>query len=122
MQLKTIKTIVLGAAALLLVGSTALAGEGVDVSITNDGTDDIVVTVYDMAIGPNAVVLAHARINGFTSVPISVSPDANGRADLSWTAISVDANSRKCGHADNVGLGNASSLTVHADSECSTPG
>jgi hypothetical protein len=122
MQRITMKKIVIGAAALLLIGTTALGGEGVDVTITNDGTDDIVVTVYDMAIGPNAVVLAHARINGFTSVPLSVSPDANGRADLSWTAISVDANSRKCGHADNVGLGNSGSLTVHADAECSTAG
>ena len=36
----------------LLMAGTALAGEGVDVKITNDGTEDIVVTVYDRTTNP----------------------------------------------------------------------
>ena len=104
-----------------LAAATALGGEGVAVNITNDGTEDILVTVYDMTIGPTAVVLAHARINGFTTVPVSVAPDANGLANLLWTAISADATARKCGHADSLGLSDSSSLTVHADSHCSVP-
>ena len=36
----------------LLMAGTALAGEGVDVKITNDGTQDIVVTVYDTSTSP----------------------------------------------------------------------
>jgi hypothetical protein len=103
---------------LLLLGSVALGGEGIQVSIKNDGTDDILVTVYDTTVGPNAVVLSHARINGFTTIPLSVVPDATGRANLSWTAVTADANGRKCGHADHVGLRDAASVTVHADSTC----
>jgi hypothetical protein len=118
MHRKIGKVLLFGVAPLLLVASTALGGEGVAVNITNDGTEDIVVTVYDMTIGPNAVVLAHARINGFTAVPVTVAPDASGRANLSWTAITADSNARKCGHQDSVGLGDSSSLTVHADSNC----
>jgi len=113
-----------GAIPLLFLASTASGGEGIQVSITNDGTDDILVTVYDMTVGPNAVVLSHARINGFTTVPLSVAPDATGRANVSWTAVTADANGRKCGHADHVGLRDSASVTVRADSNCpaSRPG
>src|SRR5271170_1969151 len=45
---------------LLLVGA-ALGGEGVEVKITNDGTEDIVVTVYDMNTSPERVVLTNTR-------------------------------------------------------------
>jgi len=119
MHRKIGKALWFGMAPLLLVGATALSGEGVAVNITNDGTDDIVVTVYDTTVGPNAVVLAHARINGFTTIPVSLSPDAKGRANLSWTAITADSTDRKCGHEDNTGLGDSSSVTVHADLDCS---
>jgi len=94
---------------ILLLGSAALGGEGIQVSIKNDGTDDILVTVYDMTLGPNAVVLSHARVNGFTTIPLSVAPDATGRANVSWTAVTADANGRKCGHADQLGLGDSAS-------------
>ena len=119
MNRKMGKTLIFGVIPLLLVGATALGGDGIDVNITNDGTDDIVVTVYDMTIGPNAVVLSHARINGFTSVPVSVASDATGRANLSWTAVcTADATARKCGHEESMGLSDSSSLSVHADSSC----
>jgi hypothetical protein len=45
---------------------------GVDVKIVNDCTEDVVVTVYDMSTEPRSVVLAHERINGFTTVPLSL--------------------------------------------------
>jgi hypothetical protein len=105
----------------LLIGETAVAsGEGITVNITNDGTVDIVVTVYDTTVGPDAVVLPHARINGFTTIPLSLSPDASGRANLSWTAVTADANERKCGHAERAGLGDSASVMVHADSSCAS--
>jgi hypothetical protein len=46
-----IKALLLWALPLLLVGSAA-GGEGIQVKITNDGTQDIVVTVYDMNAEP----------------------------------------------------------------------
>jgi hypothetical protein len=104
---------------LLLLGPAALGGlNGVDVKITNDGTEDIVVTVYDASTQPNSVVLSHERINGFTSVPVSLVADAAGRANLSWTAVTADPNARKCGHESKLGLIDAASVSVHADSSC----
>src|SRR5579859_5619519 len=87
-----------------LFGGAAWGGAGVQVNIKNDGIDDILVTVYDTTIGPDAVILPRARISGFTTVPLSVAPDATGHANVSWTAVTADPNGRKCGHADHTGL------------------
>src|ERR1700683_781868 len=114
---RKIKAALILALPLLMIGA-ALGGEGVQVKITNDGTQDIVVTVYDMNANPRAILLQNARINGFTSVPISAIADATGRANLAWTATSVDSTSTKCGHADTLGLSNDSAVHVHADSSC----
>jgi hypothetical protein len=102
-----------------MVGAAALGGgEGVEVNITNDGTEDIVVTVYDLNVGPNAAILSHARINGFTTVPVTVAPGATGMAKLSWRAVTADSNGRKCGRGDQVSVADSSALNVHADSSC----
>jgi hypothetical protein len=106
----------LGALPLLLLGVTALAGDGVNLNITNDGIVDIFVTVYDMST--NAAVVEHQRINGFATIPVSVNADATGRANISWTAITVDSRDRRCGHAEQTGLQNDASVNVHADSDC----
>ncbi len=102
----------------LLIAGTAFSGEGVQVSITNDGTQDMIVTVYDMNAQPRRILLQNARINGFTSAPVSAIADAAGRANLSWTATSADSAAKKCGHDDTLGLGNDSAVHVHADSSC----
>jgi len=112
------KTVLILSCLPLLLARTALGGEGVDVKITNDGTEDIVVTVYDMNTTPERVVLTNARINGFTSVPISLVGDASGMANLKWTATSTDPTFPKCGHANTV-VGNSASVSVRADSSCS---
>jgi hypothetical protein len=101
----------------LLLAGTALGGEGVEVKITNDGTEDIVLTVYDMNTDPGRVVLTNAHINGFTSVPVTLVANATGKATLSWTATSTDPAFPKCGHAKMV-VANADSVSVHADSSC----
>jgi hypothetical protein len=105
--------------ALALIGATVLAGDGVNFKITNDGIVDIFVTVYDMNTTPKSVVVDHQRINGFTTIPAAASADATGRANISWTAISVDSRDRRCGQAAKRGVDNDVSVNVHVDSDCS---
>jgi hypothetical protein len=105
-------------ALVCLATGTALGGEGVQVKITNNGTQDIVVTVYDMNANPQRILLQNARINGFTSVPVSAIADATGRANLSWTATSTDATSKMCGQADTLGIADDSAVNVRADASC----
>jgi hypothetical protein len=104
---------------LILLGFAAWGDNGIDVKITNDGTEDIVVTVYDTSTEPHAMVLTQ-RLNGFTTVPLSLVADPAGRANLSWSAVSVDPRSRRCGHAIMSGLPDSSSVAVHADTECTS--
>jgi hypothetical protein len=119
MRIKIHTALMLICLPLLLSSQAALGGlNGIDVKITNDGTENIVVTVYDTSTQPNSVVLAHERINGFSTVPVTLIADAAGRANLSWTAITADPNLHRCGHASNAGLTDADSVNVHADSEC----
>jgi hypothetical protein len=108
----------LSAIPLFLAGAAALGGEGVQVKVTNDGTQDIVVSVYDMSSRTPRIVLENARINGFTSVPINAIGDETGRANLSWKATSADRSSPACGHDDDVQISDSSALNVHADSTC----
>jgi hypothetical protein len=110
--------LLLSAIPLMLLSAAAVGGlNGVDVTISNDGTEDVLVTVYDTSTQPTSVVLSQ-RLNGFTRIPVSLPPDSSGRADIAWTAVTVDPNSRRCGHADKQGLADAASVQVHADSEC----
>ena len=108
----------IAAATLALMAASAVA-DGINVTITNDGTEDINVTVYDTTVGPRKVILSQ-RINGFSTVPLYVSPDATGRANLSWTAVTVDPRNRRCGHAEQVGLADSAQVHVHADSDCAS--
>jgi hypothetical protein len=111
--------ILLGLACLPLV--MALVADGVQVKISNESTQDLIVTVYDLSVQPQKVLLQNARINGFTSVLVNAIGDSTGRANLAWSAINSDALSPKCGHAEVRGLANNSTTTVQADSSCNVP-
>ena len=112
------KAAVMGVMPLVLFAATSLGGEGIDLSITNDGTENIVVTVYDTNTAPPTVVMQNARISGFTTVPVSVTPDVTGKANVSWTATSGDDGARKCGHGVRAALEGSATINVHADSAC----
>jgi hypothetical protein len=118
--LKLLGPKVLSAALFLLFAASVPAGDvDVDLTVTNDGTTNIFVTLYDMSANPpHVTVMHHERINGFTSVPISVSADSNGRANVYWTATSVDSFSRKCGRGATGDLNNNAAVKVQANSSC----
>jgi hypothetical protein len=102
---------------LLLVAGNALSDGSINLMCTNDGIVDIYVTVYDMSATPPAPVISRQRMNGFTSIPISVNPDATGKASVSWTAISVDQHDRQCGQG-TMSLDDGGSLNVHVNPGC----
>lgn len=105
---------------LSFVAAVPAGNVDIDLRITNDGTTNIFVTVYDMNLNPPGMTtIHHERINGFTSVPVSVSADSNGRAKVYWTATSVDTFGRKCGQGATNDLNNRAAVRVRADSNCS---
>ena len=116
------KAFIFGAVPLLLFVVPALGGDGVALNISNEGIEDIFVTVYDTSRKPYSPVLQHERINGFTKVRIIATADVTGRANLSWSAISVDDRSRECGRDVRTGLEDDALVSVHVDAACSGGG
>jgi hypothetical protein len=97
----------------------ARADDTVSITITNDNTDDILVTVYDMNTRPHTKVLDGQRINGFASVPVSVTAGAGGTGHVYWRATNLDPGMPQCGRRDKAGLSNGASVHVSAHSQCS---
>jgi hypothetical protein len=108
----------LALACLWMAGAAAHAGDTVTLSVTNNDTDDILVTVYDMNTRPHAKVLDGQVISGFASVPISVAAGAGGTGHVFWHATTLDPDRPRCGQRDRAGLSNEASVHVFAHSQC----
>jgi hypothetical protein len=104
--------------ALSVCAISASADDLVAIKVTNDNTENIYVSLYDMNTTPPSRLLAHEQINGFASIPISVSADASGNAHVYWTAVTADPTMRKCGRKDKPGLPSDASVHVYAKSDC----
>jgi hypothetical protein len=104
--------------ALMLFTTTTAIGDMVTIKIRNDGSDDIVATVYDMNARPPGVAIANQRINGFAWIPVLVTAGNSGNAHVRWIATAGDASSRRCGQQDRRHLANDASVRVFANSRC----
>lgn len=105
-------------ATLAVCAVTASADDLIPIKVTNDNTENIYVSLYDMNTTPPSRLLAHELINGFASVPISVSADSSGNAHVYWTAVTADPTMRKCGRKDKPRLSSDASVHVYAKSDC----
>lgn len=108
----------LACAASMLAGASAFAGSGLTVTISNDSTDTILVTVYDLNANGRQRVLSNEVINGDGSVAVPIAADDQGRGHVSWRARTSDDDMRGCGSGDAGGLNDGDTVTVHADSSC----
>jgi hypothetical protein len=110
----------LALAGLSIAMGPSAAGGLVAIMITNDNTNDVLVTLYDMNTHPHSKLLDGQRINGFAAVPISVAADASGTGHVSWHATTADKDDRRCGHKDKPGLADQASVHVYAHSSCTS--
>ena len=110
--------VILGFLLTLSLGGTAMADDFVSIKVSNDGTDDILVTVYDMNAEPPGTVVIRQRISGFAWIPLSVTAGRAGFGHVRWTATSAAAGLHLCGRHDTRGLVRDDSVPVFADSPC----
>jgi hypothetical protein len=110
--------ILLACAAWMLAAACAFAGSGLTVSINNDSSDTILVSVYDLNANGQQRVLSNEVINGNASVAVPIAADDQGRGHVSWRARSSDDDMRMCGSGDAGGLNDGDTVTVHADTSC----
>jgi hypothetical protein len=103
---------------LTLAGAAAVGDDMVALRISNDGTDDVLVTVYDMNAEPPGAVIVRQRISGFAWIPVSVTAGRAGFGHIRWTATNAVTGQHRCGQSDTRGLGNDDSVSVFADSPC----
>ena len=104
----------------LLLGLTSASAyaQGLTITISNDTTSNILVTVYDLNTNPVQKLLSSQLMNGFATVTVSLTSDSSGQGHLSWTAITVDPDMRQCGHNDKPNLSDGATVRVHADGDC----
>jgi hypothetical protein len=103
---------------IFLGGESAFGGDAVTITINNNTTEVLLVTVYDLNTNPVQRALSSKTINSFSSITITIAADDSGQGHLSWTATSGDRNMRTCGHRDKPGLDNGDTVHVFANSEC----
>jgi hypothetical protein len=103
---------------LLLLGAAVRADDSkVGITITNDDTNDIMVTVYDMNTHPHSALLVNERIGGFSSVPISIATNSGGNGHLYWTATTA-ADKPQCSQNDSSSLSDGATVHVYGHSDC----
>jgi hypothetical protein len=89
------------------------------ITINNDTSNDLLVTVYDLNTRSVQKILSSEKINSFASISVTINPDEVGRGHLSWSATSTDVGSRTCGHIDSIALNDSDTVHVYANSACS---
>jgi hypothetical protein len=108
--------------ACLLVGlscSSAFGGDDVlSITIFNNTSDNLLVTVWDQNTTPPQRILSTTPIYGNASLSVSISPDGSGVGHLSWTAMTVDHDMRRCGHNDKSNLSDGDTVNVSANGDC----
>jgi hypothetical protein len=102
---------------LLSAFGAAEADEMLPITIVNNNTNDVIVTVRDLNTLAHTKVLIGQRINGFASVPVSVTAGADGTGHVRWTATTA-GDDPKCGARERPGLGSNASVHVYAKSAC----
>jgi hypothetical protein len=106
------------ACVFLCMDSAAVLGDGVTITVRNDTSDNLIVTIYDRNTSPPQKVLSSEVVLGSASIPVSISADSSGHGHLSWTAITVDPDMRMCGHKDKPNLNDGDTVHIQADGDC----
>lgn len=118
MRAFTASTNILTQGLLALISASAFADGGISVTIDNDTTKELRVTVYDLTSYPAPRALSSQTINSFASISVTITADDLGQGHLSWTATTVDQSMRMCGHHDGVRVNDGDTVGIYAKSEC----
>ena len=104
--------------ALSLSAPFAFGDGDLMITIVNDSSDNVLVTIYDRSTAPARQVLAGRPIYGNASFTVSISADAGGQGHLSWSAMSIDRDMRRCAANELSNLHDGDSVNVYADNDC----
>jgi hypothetical protein len=97
---------------------TVRADGTITIHLANDGTDNLVVTLYDRNVRHRQLVLSGQIIYGNSSISTSITADSSAQGHLTWRAMSTDRDMPRCGHRDVLHVDDSSTVHVKADSAC----
>jgi hypothetical protein len=103
--------------AFSLTSLSAFGGGAMTVSLRNNTSSTLLVTVYDLNANRQKL-LASEEINSFASVNVSISADSSGYGRLAWTATNTDHDFQRCGHHTKTRLKDGDVVAVYANSQC----
>lgn len=109
---------VLALLTLALPGAPAQGDARLTLHVANGSVDSVIVTLYDRNLRRHQQVVSGQVINGNASISITISADSGGQGHLSWTAMTVDRDMRRCGHGDKHGVNDGATVQVLADGPC----
>ena len=118
MRITSKAAIILGISLALLASGSASACDTVQLRLYNDGSDSIVVTVWDLNARSAGPAVISERIDGFAWIPMLVNAGADGNGHIVWSARSDDETFLRCGRRDMDGLGEDESVRIFVDSRC----
>jgi hypothetical protein len=116
--MRTVNRILIAYIFSLVAVALAFAGSGLTITLTNNTTDTLLVSVYDLNANPPQRVLSSEVINGNASVAVTIAADDQGHGHVSWRARTSDSDMRMCGGDDAANLNDGDSVSAHADTEC----
>jgi hypothetical protein len=103
---------------LALASDAAFAQDAFMITLRNDTTDNLLVTVYDQSTSQSQLVISRRPLYGNASISVLVGEDGSGKGHLYWSAMSLDSDMRMCGHHDNPNLNDGDTVNVYADGDC----
>jgi hypothetical protein len=103
---------------LLLAIAHAAHAQGITLTIDNNTSRNLRVTVYDLTANPAKPAIPAQVINGFASITVLVSADQSGHAHVRWTATTVDQDMQKCSQRDKADLSDGATVHVFASDGC----
>jgi hypothetical protein len=118
MRITSTAAVILGISLAPFVGGPARAGDTVPIRLYNDGSDPIVVTVYDLNAEFPRPAVTSQRIDGFAWIPLTVLAGADGSAHIVWSARSGDESFKRCGQREMEELGDEETVHLFTDSDC----
>jgi hypothetical protein len=104
-------------ALLIVMSASVFGGDGPSITINNNTTDNLFVTVYDLNASPAVRVLSGQMINGFASLTVTIMADDSGQGHLRWSATT---DMGRCGRSDAPNLNDGDTVNVYTDSDCGT--
>lgn len=104
--------------AILLMTSSARA-QSITITINNDTTRDLRVTVYDESAHPHQVI-SNGVVNSFATIPVTLLVNSSGYGHMSWSASTLDKDMRRCASRDIRNLNDGDTVHVYANAQCSS--